>query len=108
MEAFQTLGIPFYLKVDIEGADHLVLDGLHRLKDRPRYISIEAEAVDFKRLVAQLDALRDLGYHGFKPLQQARMPRTQIATRPSAVTPSITSSETVRLVRLGMTFPGRG
>jgi hypothetical protein len=24
------------------------------------------------------------------------------------VTPSITSSETVRLVRLGMTFPGRG
>lgn len=75
------------MKVDIEGADHLVLDGLHRLKDRPRYISIEAEAVDFTRLVAQLDALRDLGYHGFKPLQQARMPRTQIATRPSAVPP---------------------
>jgi FkbM family methyltransferase len=80
VEAFRTLGVPFYLKVDIEGADHLVLDGLHRLKDRPRYISIEAEAVDFTRLVAQLDALRDLGYHGFKPVQQARRPRTQIAT----------------------------
>jgi FkbM family methyltransferase len=79
-EAFRTLGVPFYLKVDIEGADHLVLDGLHRLNDRPRYISIEAEAVDLPRLVAQLDALQDLGYHGFQPVQQARMPGTQIAT----------------------------
>jgi len=80
VEAFRTLGVPFYLKVDIEGADHLVLEGLHRLKDRPRYISIEAEAVEFPRLAAQLDVLRDLGYHSFKPVQQARMPRTQIAT----------------------------
>jgi FkbM family methyltransferase len=80
VEAFRTIGVPFYLKVDIEGADHLVLDGLHRLKDRPRYISIEAEAVDLTRLVAQLDALRDLGYHGFQPIQQARMPWTQIVT----------------------------
>ena len=80
VEAFQSLGVPFYLKVDIEGADHLVLDGLHRLKDRPRYISIEAEAVDLSRLVAQLDALQDLGYCSFKPVQQARIPRTQIAT----------------------------
>jgi len=80
VEAFRTIGVPFYLKVDIEGADHLVLDGLHRLKDRPRYISIEAEAVDLTRLVAQLDVLRDLGYHGFQPIQQARMPRTEIAT----------------------------
>lgn len=80
VEAFRTLGVPFYLKVDIEGADHLVLDGLHRLKDRPRYISIEAEAVDPTRLAAQLDALQDLGYHGFKPVQQARIPRTPIAT----------------------------
>jgi FkbM family methyltransferase len=80
VEAFRTIGVPFYLKVDIEGADHLVLDGLHRLKDRPRYISIEAEAVDLTRLVAQLDALRDLGYHCFQPIQQARMPRTEIAT----------------------------
>lgn len=80
VEAFRAVGVPFYLKVDIEGADHLVLDGLHRLEDRPRYISIEAEAVELTRLVAQLDALRDLGYHGFKPVQQASVPGTQIAT----------------------------
>lgn len=80
VNSFRTVGVPFYLKVDIEGADHLVLDGLHRLKDRPRYISIEAETVDLTRLVTQLDALRDLGYHGFKPVQQARVPGTKIAT----------------------------
>jgi FkbM family methyltransferase len=80
VDAFQCRGVPFYLKVDIEGADHLVLDGLRRLKDRPRYISIEAEAVDLSRLVAQLDVLQDLGYNSFKPVQQARVPRTQIAT----------------------------
>lgn len=80
VDVFRVLGVPFYLKVDIEGADHLVLDGLHRLKDRPCYISIEAEVVDLTRLVAQLDALRHLGYQGFKPVQQGSVPGTQIAT----------------------------
>jgi FkbM family methyltransferase len=80
VQAFRTYGIPFYLKIDIEGADHVVLDGLRHLEGRPRYISIEAEKVDFARLIAELNALRDLGYQRFSPVQQARIAGTRIAT----------------------------
>jgi FkbM family methyltransferase len=80
VEAFRTYGVPFYLKIDIEGADSVVLEGLRQLEGRPRYISIEAEKVDFARLVAELNALRDLGYHRFKAVQQARIPGSRIAT----------------------------
>jgi FkbM family methyltransferase len=79
-EIFRTHGIPFYLKIDIEGADHVVLDELRRFEDRPRYISIEAEKVDFSQLVAQLNSLQHLGYRTFKPVQQASIPGTRIAT----------------------------
>jgi FkbM family methyltransferase len=79
-KAFRTFGIPFYLKIDIESADHVVLDGLRQLEGRPRYISIESEKVDFARLVAELNTLRDLGYRRFKPVQQASVSGTRIAT----------------------------
>jgi FkbM family methyltransferase len=77
---FRQYGIPFYLKIDIEGADHVVLDELQRCDDRPRYISIEAEKVDFAQLTADLDALRRLGYTAFKAVQQASIPGMTIAT----------------------------
>jgi FkbM family methyltransferase len=79
-EIFRTHGIPFYLKIDIEGADHLVLDELGRFEDRPRYISMEAEKVDFSQLVSELNLLKRLGYRTFKPVQQASIPGTRIAT----------------------------
>ena len=41
-EAFKKYGIPFYLKIDIEGADLLVLDALRGFADRPQYISIKS------------------------------------------------------------------
>jgi FkbM family methyltransferase len=78
--AFRQYGIPFYLKIDIEGADHVVVDELERCDDRPRYMSIEAEKVEFAQLTAELDALRRLGYTAFKAVQQATIPGTKIAT----------------------------
>jgi FkbM family methyltransferase len=77
---FRAHGIPFYLKIDIEGADHLVLDELQRFNDRPRYVSIEAEKIDFARLVAELETLKGLGYIAFKPVQQESIPGTTIET----------------------------
>jgi FkbM family methyltransferase len=32
VEAFRTYGVPFYLKIDIEGADSVVLEGLRQLE----------------------------------------------------------------------------
>jgi FkbM family methyltransferase len=79
-EMFRTHGIPFYLKIDIEGADHLVLDELGRFEDRPRYISMEAEKADFSQFVAELNSLGHLGYTKFKPIQQEWIPGTTIET----------------------------
>jgi FkbM family methyltransferase len=79
-EAFRLHGMPFYLKIDIEGADHVALDELRQFEDRPCYISIEANTVEFTQLIAELKALQRLGYVAFKPVQQESIPGTTIAT----------------------------
>jgi FkbM family methyltransferase len=44
-ELFRRFGVPHYLKIDIEGADRLVLAGLRGLSPLPRYISVEEYGV---------------------------------------------------------------
>src|ERR1700760_1989536 len=73
-------GTPYYLKIDIEGADHVVLQELQKCNDRPCYISIEAEKVDLGQLRATLSMLKALGYTSFKAVQQATIPDMKIAT----------------------------
>jgi hypothetical protein len=34
--------MPYYLKIDIEGADLLCLKALEKFEEKPKYISIEA------------------------------------------------------------------
>jgi FkbM family methyltransferase len=58
-------GVPFFLKVDIEGRDHLCLEALKA--DRcPRYLSAERG----ERTLALLPRLAELGYSGFKCISQ--------------------------------------
>jgi FkbM family methyltransferase len=80
-EVYRSHGIPFYLKIDVEGVDRLVLDGLKQFEARPRYLSIESEKVDFAELQAEMALLRDLGYTKFKPVQQQSVPGTTIRTK---------------------------
>jgi FkbM family methyltransferase len=81
VEAYRSYGIPFYLKIDVEGVDRLVLEGLKQFDARPRYVSIESEKVDFSALRGDLALLRSLGYTRFKPVQQETIPGTTIKTR---------------------------
>lgn len=69
-------GVPHYIKIDVEGADRLVLDTLCRLPDPPEYLSMESEKVDFDELVADIDVLHRAGYRRFKVVQQATIPGT--------------------------------
>lgn len=68
-ELFETIlaeyGVPYYLKVDIEGADFLCLEALSRFEDRPQYISVEAAEADWFQM------LYDLGYRRFVLIDQA-------------------------------------
>jgi FkbM family methyltransferase len=80
-EVFRSHGIPFYLKIDVEGVDRVVLEALKMFKDRPHYISIESEKVDFDQLKVEMDLLRNLGYSKFKIVQQETIPGTRIRSQ---------------------------
>lgn len=79
--AFQAHGIPHYIKIDIEGADHAVLDALRALPERPRFLSIESEKVSFTKLEAELSLLRSLGYKRFAAVQQAGIGQSKVIVR---------------------------
>jgi FkbM family methyltransferase len=64
-------GIPYYLKIDIEGADRVCLDSLLDFDVRPEYLSIESEKVSFRKLREEVELLVRLGYSAFQPVQQA-------------------------------------
>lgn len=62
-------GVPYYLKIDIEGADVLCLQALQG-RELPKYLSIEADMTSFDALFADISNLWNLGYRQFKILNQ--------------------------------------
>ncbi|HEY1546098.1 MAG TPA: FkbM family methyltransferase [Xanthobacteraceae bacterium] len=77
-----THGMPYYMKVDIEGRDLLCLEALRAFNDRPKYLSIEASKTDVTEVRAELDLMRALGYRDFKVVPQHVVPR-QVPPNPS-------------------------
>ncbi len=63
-EVLQSYGIPYYLKIDIEGHDYHVLKALLRLRAVPVYVSVESHDLEY------LAYLRTLGYNRFKIINQ--------------------------------------
>jgi len=63
-------GVPYYLKIDIEGADVLCLEGLLRVSARPTHLSLESSKTSWAALVAEFARLRALGYGRFKVVSQ--------------------------------------
>jgi len=64
-------GIPYYLKIDIEGMDVVCLKALKSFKQKPSYVSIETEKESFDKFVEELNLLTQLGFTRFKNVQQA-------------------------------------
>lgn len=62
-QIFQAQGVPFYLKVDIEGHDHVAV-GAIKNEDAPAYVSMEINSIDDFYL------LRQKGYNQFKCIRQ--------------------------------------
>jgi FkbM family methyltransferase len=62
-------GVPYYLKIDIEGADVLCLEDLMNEEDRPNFISIERQPFLPDQL-KELALLKALGYTRFKIVDQ--------------------------------------
>jgi hypothetical protein len=79
-EVYSSHGIPFYLKIDVEGVDRVALEALKMFQDRPRYVSLESEKIHFNKLKAEMELLKSLGYAKFKLVQQENIPGTKIRT----------------------------
>lgn len=75
---FEKYGIPYYLKIDIEGMDLIALKSLFKCKSRPKYISIESEKVDFKNLIEEFDVFERLGYDSFTLVQQSDVTKQRV------------------------------
>jgi FkbM family methyltransferase len=80
-DAFRAFGVPFYLKIDIEGADALVLEELKTCGALPHSLSIECEKVSYAALCADVLRLGELGYKKFKVVQQATVPGSALKTK---------------------------
>ena len=72
-ECLIKFGIPYYLKIDIEGMDIVCCETLLSFKQKPHYISIESEKIDFKKLEKEFNLFEKLGYKNFKVIQQGNI-----------------------------------
>jgi len=79
-------GVPYFLKIDIEGNDILALRALHRMRDRPQFVSIESSVTaykpDFADVFDELAELWTLGYRGFKYISQESLSRINLPRHP--------------------------
>lgn len=64
-------GVPYYLKVDIEGLDDLCLEALLEFDTAPRFVSIEPDQKSFEGAFGELALMWRLGYRDFKIVNQA-------------------------------------
>lgn len=72
-----THGVPYYLKIDIEGFDEICLAGLKNCPERPTFVSVESSAVRPETIPEQLDLFEAMGYRRFKIVLQHRVPAQQ-------------------------------
>jgi FkbM family methyltransferase len=75
-------GIPYYLKIDIEGADYLCIDALKEFKDKPRFISVELTLFTFTDYFDMIANLWSLGYRKFKIINQEVL-KSQVCPSPA-------------------------
>jgi FkbM family methyltransferase len=75
-------GVPYYMKVDIEGRDVLCVEALRHVRDRPKYLSIESSKTALADVDAELGLMSELGYCDFKVVPQHAVSR-QAPPKPS-------------------------
>ena len=76
-DVLREYGTPYYLKIDIEGMDMACVEALHRMRERPRYLSLESAVTSAIAEVedgfSELAHLWVLGYRHFKYVDQAAL-----------------------------------
>jgi FkbM family methyltransferase len=69
-DVLQAHGVPYYLKIDIEGNDLECLRALETFETRPHFVSIEASKNSFEEIFEEFVVLWRLGYRCYKIVPQ--------------------------------------
>jgi hypothetical protein len=80
-KVFRDHGMPYFMKIDIEGSDVLILNILKEYDCKPMHISIESEKVECAALRMEISTLVKLGYTKFRAVQQAHIPGSTLRTK---------------------------
>jgi FkbM family methyltransferase len=75
-------GIPYYLKVDIEGSDLLCLRALSAFASKPKYASIETATRRWADVLEEFSTFQSLGYSRFKLVQQEHVSKQRCPNPP--------------------------
>ena len=78
----QQYGVPYYLKIDIEGSGLACVRALATLPQRPHYLSLEASRAGPQAFAEEIRLLEGLGYPRFQLVQQVGI-RWQQEPQPS-------------------------
>ncbi|MFN6539324.1 MAG: FkbM family methyltransferase [Nostoc sp. EkiNYC01] len=78
----EKFGIPYYLKVDIEGTEILCVQALRQFASKPKFISIESTKTSWNALLNEFAVFKELGYQKFKAINQAEVPK-QVCPSPA-------------------------
>ena len=81
IDILRTHGTPYYLKIDLEGADDEVVADLSEVNDRPKFVSVEASK-SLKGFLRQVELLARLGYERFAIVSQRAVPRQRAPVPP--------------------------
>jgi FkbM family methyltransferase len=76
-------GMPYYMKIDIEGSDMACLEVLNEFRNRPHYLSMESSKTSMEAIRGEIRTLQDLGYDAFQAVEQSSIPRRQRPPIPS-------------------------
>jgi FkbM family methyltransferase len=69
-DLFDEFSVPHFLKIDVEGVDHMVLEQLRGRDTLPQYVSVEDCRFGFQ----YLETLSSCGFDGFQLLDQSTVP----------------------------------
>ncbi len=69
-DCLKKYGIPYYMKIDIEGMDLFCCQTLLQFNEKPNFISIESNKINYEQLCDEIKLLQKLGYENFKIIQQ--------------------------------------
>lgn len=73
----QEHGVPYFMKIDIEGCDMHCLDSLEKFQERPDYVSIESDKISFANIKSEIATFMRLGYNCFQAVEQSGLYQIQ-------------------------------